>query len=442
MHASLNASHLLSSCQWSTSSLGDLAIRASELGGSGPARVADIVKYGKLLVMQPTHDVSAKALPRRLRTMSKPEASSPSQKCEAEIGEGLFESSPDCIKVLSLDGTIKRLSPGGHIALELDRPDQLDGTYWPSLWPGSEQSRVEQALADARQGRRVQFLAFCPTVKSTPRWWDVVVSPMSSQDGSVLAVSRDVTELVEAREALALANERKNQFLSVLSHEFRNPLSTLRLAVSLLDGAEKDGDQLCKIVDTMKRQIAHMSRLAEDLLDISRITRDEVSLRCADFDVREAVQHAVEQLSSMTLSKDQQILLSLPDAPSWVRGDQVRLVQVFGNLIGNSSRYSPAHSLIQVNVRAQNGAVNIAITDHGVGISEELMPRLFDIYSQGNDASEGRASGMGLGLAIVKGLVELHGGAVEVASEGPGMGSTFTVSLPALLGKAPIPSKT
>lgn len=360
--------------------------------------------------------------------------SSPLRKCESEIGEDLYESSPDCIKVLSLDGTIKRLSPGGQIALELDRPDQLDGAHWPSLWPGSERARVEQALADAREGKRAQFLAFCPTSKNTPRWWDVVVSPMASREGGVLAVSRDVTDLVSAREALALANERKNQFMTVLSHELRNPLSTLSMAVSLLERSDEDGGQSGKVVDTMKRQIAHMSRLAEDLLDISRITRGEVSLRSADFDLREAVQDAVEQLSSMATSKGQQILVSLPDAPAWVRGDRVRLVQVFGNLIGNASRYSPTDSLIRVNVVAENGSVDIAIADQGFGISDELRPRLFDTYTQGTVATDSRTSGVGLGLAIVKGLVELHGGAIEVDSAGPGMGSTFTVSLPAPSG--------
>lgn len=373
--------------------------------------------------------------------MSISEASSPLRKCESEVGEGLFESSPDCIKVLSLDGKIKRLSPGGQIALELDRPDQLDGAHWPSLWPGSERARVEQALAEAREGRRAQFLAFCPTWKNTPRWWDVVVGLMSSQEGAVLAVSRDVTDLVNAREALALANERKNRFLTVLSHELRNPLSTLRMAVSVLESSKNGAVQWGSIVDTMRRQVAHISRLAEDLLDISRITRDEVSLRMADFDVREAVQYAVEQLSSMALSKDQQIILSLPDAPAWVRGDRMRLVQVFGNLIGNASRYSPSHSLIKVSVLPGEGTVDVAIVDQGIGISEELMPRLFDTYTQGKVANDSRTSGVGLGLAIVKGLVVLHGGAVEVYSAGPGLGSTFTVSLPKSAG-GEAPSKT
>jgi signal transduction histidine kinase len=352
------------------------------------------------------------------------------QKADDGVGEGLYENSPDCIKVLSFDGTIKRLSPSGQVALELDRPDQLDGAHWPSLWPGSEQRRVEQAMADARDGRRTQFLAFCPTAKNTPRWWDVVVSPLSGPEGGALAVSRDVTDLVRVREELTLVNERKNQFMTVLSHELRNPLSTLSMAMNLLEARKEDPIQVSRVVETMKRQIAHMSRLAEDLLDISRITRGEVSLRMADFDVREAVQEATEQLSAMTSTKGQQIRQDITQTTAQVRGDRMRLIQVFGNLIANASRYSPANSLIQVSLSLDNGRVAVRVTDQGIGISEELRPRLFDTYSQGYISDESRTSGVGLGLAIVKGLVDLHGGAIEVESDGPGLGSAFTVFLP------------
>jgi len=354
----------------------------------------------------------------------------PMQACEGEIGEVLYESSPDCIKVLSLDGTIKRLNLGGQIALELDRPTQLDGAYWPSLWPGSERAQVEQALAEAREGRRSQFLASCPTVKGSPRWWDVVVGPLSSHEGGVLAVSRDVTDLVSAREALALANERKNQFMAMLSHELRNPLSTLSMAATILEAYAMERGQVGQVVETMKRQIGYMSRLAEDLLDISRITRGEVNLRMADFDLREAVQESVEQLAAMASRKGQPILARLPDAPAWVRGDRMRLVQVFGNLIANASRYSPANTPIRLALSSGNRWVSVSIADEGIGISDELRPRLFDFYAQGHVPNDSRSSGVGLGLAIVKGLVDLHGGTIEVHSAGLGLGSTFTLFLP------------
>lgn len=352
---------------------------------------------------------------------------------EDSVDTELFENSPDCIKILTPDGTIKRLNPGGEIALELDRHDQLDGANWPSLWPGSERPHVEQALADARAGKRSQFLAFCPTAKNTPRWWDVMVTPMPGAGPSLhglLAVSRDVTELVEAREALVDANERKNQFLTVLSHELRNPLSALGMAVKLLGTTDCDPSRLARIGALMTRQIAHMSRLAEDLLDISRITRGEVHLHLEQFDLRETVQDAAEQLVPMLSLKRQVLRQRTPACPAVVMGDRMRLTQVLGNLIANASRYSPSNRPIDVDLRIEAGFAIVTVTDEGQGIPVELMPRLFETYSQGQPTTDRKSAGVGLGLAIVKGLVDLHGGEIKVESKGRDLGSTFTISLP------------
>lgn len=352
---------------------------------------------------------------------------------EDGLEQALYVSSPDCIKILALDGSIQRVSPGGQLALELDRPDQLDNLDWPSLWPGSERERVERAVADGRKGRRTQFLAFCPTTKNTPRWWDVVVTPMPGDGvapGSLLVVSRDVTELVEAKEALVQANERKDEFLAILSHELRNPLSALSMAATFLEKLPDSNAQLSKVSEMILRQVTHMSRLTEDLLDASRITRREVTLRNEDCDVRKAVQDATEQLSPSLTLKNQRMVLEYPDAPVLVDGDRMRLAQIFGNLIGNASRYSPSNSAIDIHVQADAEFVTVTVSDHGQGIASDLMPTLFDMYSQGQRSADRKAAGIGLGLAIVKGLVDLHGGAVWVESKGLDMGSTFTVLLP------------
>ena len=351
----------------------------------------------------------------------------------SSINDELYETSSDCIKIISLEGNVKRVNPGGKIAMELDHLEQLNGSAWPSLWPDSERERIERAMATGFEGKGTQFMAFCPTAKQTPRWWDVVVTPILVGPGTVgglLAVSRDVTELVEAREALALADKRKNEFLAVLSHELRNPLSTLGMAAKLLDSGGVDPLLRARVSEVMKRQVGHMSRLAEDLLDVSRITRGEVHLRIADCDLREVVGEAAEQLAAALASKQQDIHQVLPDVPVRVSADQARLVQVVGNLIGNASRYSPPSSTIGITLSVDDGKAVLAIVDQGQGISAELMPALFDAYSQGQASPDSKTSGVGLGLAIVKGLVELHGGEIRVASPGPGMGSTFTVVLP------------
>lgn len=347
----------------------------------------------------------------------------------------LYDTSPDCIKILQLDGTIKRLSPGGQVALELDHVHQLDGAHWPQLWPGSERVRVEQAVAAGRDGKRTQFLAFCPTAKDTPRWWDVVVTPVpdaAGAAGELLVVSRDVTELVNMKEALALANDRKDEFLTALSHELRNPLAALAMAAKVLETVPGELPQVARISALIQRQVGHMSRLTEDLLDVSRIARGQVNLQFEAFDVRETVDHVAEQLGSMLSNKNQVLERHSAPLPLLVRGDRIRLIQVLGNLVGNASRYSPPDSAIRVAVTAHARHAVLTVSDQGQGIAADLAATLFDMYSQGQATADRKASGVGMGLAIVKGLVELHGGTVGVESAGAGMGSTFTVALPLL----------
>lgn len=356
-----------------------------------------------------------------------------SDELDHSAGAELYESSPDCIKILRLDGTIKRLSPGGKVALELDHLNQLDDANWPSLWPGSEQGRVEQALIDGRKGQRTQFLAFCPTAKNSPRWWDVVVTPIPGAAGStaeLLVVSRDVTELMRAKDALAQANERKDEFLTALSHELRNPLAALGMAAKVLETLEGGSARVSGISELIQRQVRHMSRLAEDLLDVSRITRGQVNLHMEEFDLRDSIDDVAEQLTSMLTSKNQTLQQSLAETPVRIKGDRMRLAQVLGNLVGNASRYSPQGSSIRVSIGADDGFATVTVSDQGKGIPASALSTLFDMYSQGQVTGDGRASGVGMGLSIVKGLIELHGGTVRAESEGADMGSTFVVSLP------------
>jgi PAS domain S-box-containing protein len=345
----------------------------------------------------------------------------------------LYEHSSDCIKIVNDDGSIVRLNPGGSVALELDHQTQLDGNDWPSLWPGSEQPRVEEALAQARLGRRVQFTAFCPTAKGNPRWWDVVITPMPGPDAAVdgfLVVSRDVTELVNAREVAAGADRRKDEFLSLLSHELRNPLSALSTAGQLLALSAGDPAQLAKVGGIITRQVAHMTRLAEDLLDVSRIARGEIALRKEQIDLRDAVTSALEQLDAMLLSKSQTCKVDLPCHCVPVSGDRTRLTQLVGNLVGNAIRYSPLAATIAVGLRVEAHRAFITIADNGKGISADFMPHLFTLYAQQDRDTERGSGGLGLGLSLVKSIAELHGGQVSAESGGNEQGSTFTVILP------------
>lgn len=345
----------------------------------------------------------------------------------------LYDNSSDCIKILRLDGTVKSLNAGGRVALELDRQDELDGRNWSSLWPGSEQMRVEQAVAEARSGKRSQFLAFCPTAKNTPRWWDVVVTPMASaaQDvAGLLVVSRDVTELVQAKEELARVNAQKDTFLAIISHELRNPLAALAMAAKVIKTSHGGTPQLSNISELIERQVGFMGRLTEDLLDVTRITRGQVNLQLEDIDVRDIVHDVREQLAPMLATKQQHLRIEVPALPARVTGDRMRLGQVLGNLVANASRYSPPQLPIEVAVTVTGEHAMVSVSDEGKGIAASMMPTLFDLFSQGQAGTDRKGSGVGLGLGIVKGLVELHGGSVTAASAGLGQGSRFTVALP------------
>lgn len=349
----------------------------------------------------------------------------------------LFEHSADCIKILTVDGQIKKTNPGGKIALELENQNDLDGQIWQSLWPGSERGHVDSAIEFARLGKRTQFSAFCPTARGTPRWWDVIVTPILEEDKSLtgfLVVSRDVTELFRAKEDLREANNRKDEFMSLVAHELRNPLSALTMASELL-GQGGDASQIDRVRDLIKRQVSHMSRMAEDLVDVARITRSGLSLSLEPLDLRESLSDALEQLEPALQRKRQTIRVALPDQPVVVSGDHTRLTQIFGNVLANASRYSPMDASVDVELSAGDETVVVAISDTGQGIPEQLMPYLFDLYTQGARSNDRTNGGLGIGLTLAKRLIELHSGTIRATSEGAGKGSCFTIELPTFRGK-------
>jgi len=347
----------------------------------------------------------------------------------------LFDSSADCIKILDLEGRVAGLNPGGVLALELADADVLNGKLWADFWPEHVRSSVVQAVATSLAGHPAQFGAFCPTAKGTPRWWDVVITPMRDAQGAVtklMVVSRDVTDLYLAREALQDANRRKDEFLALLSHELRNPLSAAGMAASVLQTQQLAPARVAEIGNLIQRQVAHMSRMAEDLLDVSRVTRGEVSLKMEPVDVKDVVRSVLEQVQSTYQAKGQQVDTALCEAACVVLGDQTRLVQIVANIVGNSIRYSPRGGMIEIALHSTHDEVVLTITDSGIGIAAAELPTLFQLYKQGmRDDGERKSGGLGIGLALVRSLVELHGGSVMAFSDGPGLGSRFKVCFPA-----------
>ncbi|UVW28990.1 sensor histidine kinase [Massilia sp. H6] len=237
-------------------------------------------------------------------------------------------------------------------------------------------------------------------------------------------------QLNEKAASLMSADRQKNEFLSMLSHELRGPLSAASMAAQLLKQHPEAAPQTISLSDLISRQVSHMSRLVEDLLDVSRVSRGLISIVQAEVDMRDVVHAAIEQIMPAAQRKDQRVDLTLPATACMVDGDATRLVQVIGNLLGNAIRYTGPGGQIALTLEEQGGRCALRVADNGQGIAPELLPHLFDLYVQAETSSDRQHGGLGLGLALVKSLLELHGGTVLAASEGIGRGSTFDISLP------------
>jgi signal transduction histidine kinase len=248
--------------------------------------------------------------------------------------------------------------------------------------------------------------------------------------------------LNEKASSLVSADRRKDEFLSILSHELRGPLSAASMAAQLLENAPDKTSQGVKLGQLILRQTGHMSRLVEDLLDVSRVSRGLVSITRTAVDMREVLDAAYEQHAPAARLKGHTVRQLAAPRSYTVDGDRTRLVQIVANLLGNAIRYTPDGGQIEVGMTAADDWLLVRVADNGIGIAPELMPHLFDLYTQAERSSDSRNSGLGLGLALVKSLVEAHGGSVTATSAGANRGAQFEVRLKlsgqqALAGQAP-----
>ena len=234
----------------------------------------------------------------------------------------------------------------------------------------------------------------------------------------------------KARQMAEEENRAKDQFLAMLGHELRNPLAPIGTAAQLLKMPGLDPHRARYAGDVIGRQIEHMNRLLGDMLDVSRVTRGLVTLNLEDVDLRNVVERAVEQTRPLMEECQHRLDLRVPPHPVLVRGDQTRLTQVVANLLTNSAKYTPPHGHIQLALTGAGGEAQLQVADDGEGIGPELLPRVFELFSQGERRPDRPQGGLGLGLALVRSLVHLHGGSVDASSPGRGGGSIFTVRLP------------
>jgi two-component system, chemotaxis family, CheB/CheR fusion protein len=249
------------------------------------------------------------------------------------------------------------------------------------------------------------------------------------QDSVIIQVNNDITARRVAEEALQEANRNKDHFLAMLGHELRNPLGAMRNGVELLGRANIDTTAI-KARDIIRRQLGHLVRLVDDLLDVERLSQGKVSLRRERIQLDDVIHMALERCGPRADQDSRDIKLTIPDTSLTLFGDPVRLTQVFANLIENALKFTPAGGKIEVNAEHDGSTVNVKVKDTGIGMDPALLPNVFDLYRQGKHDSSTEQWGLGLGLALVKQLVEMHRGKVVAYSDGRGNGSVFTVSLP------------
>jgi signal transduction histidine kinase/ActR/RegA family two-component response regulator len=255
-----------------------------------------------------------------------------------------------------------------------------------------------------------------------------LLSELAQRAALALDNARLYAEAEAARHHAEAANRTKDEFLAMLGHELRNPLAPIVTALHLM--ALRDGEACLSERQVIERQVGHLSRLVDDLLDVSRITRGKVQLQRERVDLRKVVARALEMSQPLLDQRPSPVALDQPAVPVPVLGDEVRLAQVFGNLLTNAAKFTPPHGHIGVSLHTVDGMAEVVVEDAGSGIAPDLLPHVFELFVQGRQSLDRQVGGLGLGLAIVKTLVEMHGGQVSAESLGESRGSRFIVRLP------------
>ena len=293
----------------------------------------------------------------------------------------------------------------------------------PAGWP---ELAAAVAIPLGRHGGSTCFLLAC---HHQPRdWGDDEVQLLEDMADRVWSV----LERARAQEALRQADRRKDEFLAMLAHELRNPLAPISTAAQLLKLGQQSQERISRTSDVIARQVAHMTSLINDLLDVSRVTRGLIVLERQRVPLQQVMADAVEQVRPLIEARRHKLSMQAPTEEVLVLGDAKRLVQVLANLLSNAAKYTPEGGLLALWLEADGQEARLHVSDNGIGISAELLPHVFDLFSQAERPSDRGQGGLGLGLPLVKSLVELHAGSVRALSRGQDCGSEFMVTLPRL----------
>jgi PAS domain S-box-containing protein len=346
----------------------------------------------------------------------------------------IVDSSDDIIASKTLDGIITSWNHGAERILGY-AADEIIGQHVSLLMPPEFIEDMPKILDQIRRGKQVEHYETKRRRKDgTIIDVSLTVSPIRDASGAIVGASkigRDITNQKLLELERRDGERRKDEFLAMLSHELRNPLAAIKNALALYRKTASDDDREWAI-DVVSRQAQQLGKLIDDLLDVSRIAKNKISLKKETLDASAIIRQAIEATRPLVESRRHVLSCTLPPAVLLVDADAVRLEQIVVNLLTNAARYTEPGGRISVTAQRVNGEVEIRVRDTGIGISQELMPRLFDLFAQGDRSAGGAEAGLGVGLALIKSLAELHGGSVAATSAGAGKGSEFVVRLPAV----------
>lgn len=345
----------------------------------------------------------------------------------------LVETIPSVVWTAAPDGTITYVNRRWLEFCGITADD--NARRWPELvlHPDDYERCVELWSRALREGTEYEIEVRNRRHDGVFRWFVTRAVPMKNGAGRIeswFGVTTDIDDQKRAEEELREAQRRKDDFLATLAHELRGPLAPVRTSLEVLQRAGGDVELQREACATMERQIGHMVRLIDDLLDVSRIGRGKLQLRTERVELAAVVARAVEVVRPHVEAAGHDLQVYLPATPVYLAGDPVRLAQVFANLLTNACKYTRAAGRIQLTAEVRRHEVVVSVKDNGIGIAAHQLPRLFEMFTQVDEALEQSQGGLGIGLALVKGLVDLHGGGVVARSDGPGKGSEFVVTLP------------
>ena len=337
------------------------------------------------------------------------------------------------IFMLSPDGVIESWNSGAQL-IKGYSPSEVIGKHFSlfyrpeDLEAGKPQAELKAALEHGRaeeEGWRVRR-------DGSVFWANVVIAPVydtGRQLRGFVKVTRDMTERRRLHE-LEKSSKRMSEFLAMLAHELRNPLAPIRNAITILQLEPSPSPLVRSSRDMIDRQLSHMTRLVDDLLDVGRLTTGKIRFKAEQVSYNQVVARSIEAVRPLFDARRHRLTTDIPAASMLVQGDATRLAQVLQNLLINAAKYTPEAGLIELKVWQEGSQLYTSVKDNGLGLSSEALSQIFELFSQGDAQTAARESGLGIGLTLARSLVEMHGGALHAESEGAGHGSTFTFFLP------------